>query len=205
MICPSSSYLHWRLYADTPASTAQCCPFFQNQPVAECSYTAGTLPDQISGSRLPWPLLHSLSFLPSSCFLCDSTKHLCLVVHLQVHRYPVRHLIYLYMWVRPCHYVCVRALGYSWASWAEIAILFFFGPLLLPDSICSVHAPRPEALIPSDQGASTNTALTNGLLAWLSGLPPTSQRPSISPKSFYRAFNTQTKGQVCLRQPRSEV
>lgn len=105
-----------------------------------------------------------------------------------------------------CVIMCVSVL---WATLEfhgqEIAILFFFGPLLLPDSICSVHAPRLEALIPSDQGASTNTALTNGLLTWLSGLPPTSQRPSISPKSFYSAFNTQTKGQVCLRQPRPEV
>ncbi len=76
-----------------------------------------------------------------------------------------------------------------------------FGPALLPDSICSVHLPCPEALIPSDQGASSNTRPTNGLRTWLSGLPPTSQRPSISPQSFYRAFCTQAVDQACLGQP----
>lgn len=66
-------YLHWKLDAGMPVSMAQCCPFFQNQPVVECSYTVDTLQDRISGSRLPWPLLHSLfPFLPSSRFsLCS--------------------------------------------------------------------------------------------------------------------------------------
>lgn len=75
-----------------------------------------------------------------------------------------------------------------------------FGPVFLPDSARSVHAAWPEALIPSDHGASSDTVPTNGLLTWLSGLPLTSQRPSISPPSLCRAYYTQTLAEVCLKQ-----
>ncbi|CAB1454072.1 unnamed protein product [Pleuronectes platessa] len=60
----------------------------------------------------------------------------------------------------------------------------------------------PRALIPSDQGASSNTPPYNGLLTRLSGLPLTTQRSCVSPPSLQRAFYAPTIDHFCLREPR---
>lgn len=117
-----SPYLHWKLYAGMPVSTAQCCPFFRSQLVEECSCTVDTLQDQISGSRLPWPLIHPLfSFLPSSFFVTLPPVFSGLPSGALLPHQPPYIPVYVGASVSLC--MCVCTLG----SWAEIAILFL-GP-----------------------------------------------------------------------------
>lgn len=104
----SSPYLQWKLYGGMLVSTAQCCLFFQNQPVVECSYTSDKMQDQTSGSRPPWLLFHSLlPFLPSSLGFVAFPS--C--------------LIYLCVSVSVLLCVCL-CFGLLWVSWSEIVILF---------------------------------------------------------------------------------
>lgn len=80
---------------------------------------------------------------------------------------------------------CIRVIMCMFVLWATLSFMVRdSNPVFEPDNICSVHIPFPEALIPSDLGASADTRPYNVLLTWLSGLPPTSQRQSISPQSL---------------------
>lgn len=99
----------------------------------------------VAGCHGRHSVLFSLFFHP---FLCDSTKHLYSVVSLHCyHCYPINLLIYL-----------CKCLGHVVSVlWATLTFMVrdsnpVLGPVLLPDSICSVHVPCPEVLIPSDQG-----------------------------------------------------
>lgn len=80
---------------------------------------------------------------------------------------------------------CVRVIVSMFVLWATLSFMVRDSdPVFEPDNICSVHIPLPEALIPSDQGASSDSRPYNVLFTWLSGLPLTSQRQSISPQSL---------------------
>lgn len=111
-----SPHLHWKLDAGMPASTAQCCRFFQNQPVVECSCTVDTLQGQTSDSKLPWLPLHSLvPFLPLSRL--SLRLGFTPVVYWSAFRCTAVPSTTLYMCMCVCKCICVIrcvcALGYS--------------------------------------------------------------------------------------------
>lgn len=156
---------------------AQCCPFFQSQPSAECSYTVDMQRDQTPGSRLPWLLCRSLiPFLPSSCFPLAS------VVSPSGAPLP-NHLQYIPA-VRACVVImCVCSLGYldvhkqRLPSWCYL--------------IAFVSC--PEALIRSARGASSNIRLTNWLLTGLSGPTHLSEARHISEIILHGLLKTNSR------------
>lgn len=131
-----------------PASTAQCCPFFQSQRVVECSYTADTLLGQTDRSRLPWlPVHFPFSFRPSCRFSssCVSAGWASGAPIVYIPAANVRALL------------CVSRLGLlSFKSRDRLPdYLGWGGALLLPDSICFFFPVSClEAPIPSGQGLS---------------------------------------------------
>lgn len=153
-----------------PVSTAQCCPFSQNLPAAECSYIANTLQGRIPGSRPPWLPLRSLfPSLPSRRFLWEPD------VGWSAFRCTVTLSTALYTSTS----VFAVCFGPLWVSWAEIAILFW-GLCCRLIAFALFTFPAPRCWYHQIRGASSNTGPTNGL----SGRPPAFQRPSVSQQSL---------------------